>query len=321
LALDHVYGETLMADLSDVEKALVSTIASALFSSTYQPGAAQASLAMAPWPPAGPGQTPAAPVPVTVRLYRGWPETATLEADLAAGKAHVSVFPMDGVTRDTSRFWPRPVQTASIPATVTATVSGSTVTIGGSITAGNVVGIQIGPARNPQAYAYVVQASDTLASVAAALGAKITGATVSGAVITLPSALNLTAGSFALQPALTEVRRQMQGFRVSAWCPTPAARDAICKLIDCGLAGLRDSHGNLTRFLVLPDNSTAWIKYTHTGPNDYPARDRVWRRDLCYGLEYPSTILEQDPTMLFGGGQLTVTNSGQVIDFGASSPS
>jgi hypothetical protein len=310
-----------MADLSDVEQALVSTIASLLFSNTYLPGAYQASLAMAPWPPAGPGQSPSSPTAVTVRLYRGWPEAATLATDLAAGKAHVSVFPLDGVTRDTSRFWPRTVPTTPIPATVTVTVSGDTVTIGGTITANNVVGIQLGMPSQLQAYAYVVQASDTLASVAAALAAKITGATVSGAVITLPSALNLRAGSFALQPALTEVRRQLQGFRVSAWCPTPAARDAVCKLIDTGLAGLRDSYGNLTRFLPLPDGSTAWIKYQHTGSNDYPARDRVWRRDICYGLEYPSTILEQDPTMLFGGGQITITNSEQVIDFGAASPS
>lgn len=309
-----------MADISDVEKALVSTIASILFSGSYAPGSMQASLAMAPWPPAGPGASSGSPVAIPVKLYRGWPEAAALQTDCTAGKAHVSVFPLDGVTRDTSRFWPRAVQTASIPATVTATVVGNTVVIGGSVTAGNVVGIQFGPARNPQAYAYVAQASDTLASMAAALGAKIPGATVVGSVITLPSALSLTAGSFALQPALTEVRRQLQGFRVSAWCPTPAARDAICKLIDTGLAGLRDAYGNLTRFLVLPDNSTAWIKYTHTGSNDYPARDRVWRRDICYGLEFPTTLLEQDPTMLFGGGTLTA-NGNLVGDFGALPPS
>lgn len=308
-----------MADLADVERALVSTIATVLFSSSYQPGAYQASLATAPWPPAGPGASPPASVPVVVRLYRGWPESETLQADLAAGKAHVSVFPLDGVTRDTSRFWPLEMQTASIPATLTTAVSGVAVTIGGSVTAGNVVGIQLGPTRQIQAYAYVAQASDTLASVAAAMAAKIAGASVSGSVITLPNHDNLTAGSFALQPTLTEVRRQMQGFRVSAWCPTPAARDAVCSIIDSGLAGLKDAYGNLTRFLTLPDRSTAWLKYQHTGSNDYPTRDRVWRRDLCYGIEYPTTLAEQDPTMLFGGGTIGA-NGNPVVDFGAEPP-
>jgi hypothetical protein len=313
-----------MADLSDVEGSLVSTIASILFSGSYLPGAYQASLALAPWPPAGPSQSPPSAVPVVVRLYRGWPESAVLQADLAAGKAHVSVYPLDGVTRDTSRYWPCPAQTTSVSATVTLYVgfpSPQTVYVGGSVTAGNVVGIQLGPENNPQAYAYVVQGSDTLDSIAATMAGKIPGASASGQVITLPNTLNLAAGAFALQPELTEVRRQLQGFRVSTWCPTPAARDAICSLIDGGLAGLKDSYGNFTRFMPLSDGSTAWIKYQHTGSNDYPARDRVWRRDICYGLEYPTTILEQDPTLLFGGGSLTIENSDQVVDFGALPPS
>ena len=61
-----------MADQSDVEKALVNVVSAALY----------------------PSGTAAASVPgPDCRIYRGWPNSAALDADLAAGNINVTVFP------------------------------------------------------------------------------------------------------------------------------------------------------------------------------------------------------------------------------------
>ena len=286
-----------MADLSDVESALVGLIAGALFpSTTYLPGSFALSAAG-----------------TTLKAYRGWPESATLANDLAAGKAHVSVFPLDGMTRNTTRFFPVPFVTSPAVPTLTATASGAVVTLGGTATAGNVVGVAYGSGPTRTASAYAALAGDTPTTIAAALAAKIAGATASGPVLTLPSPLNVVALTMVPQSVLTEVRRQDQGFRVSCWCPTPAARDAICAMIDAGLAGLRDANGNLTQRFTIKPGDVGWLRYKQTGTNDLPSRDRVWRRDLLYTVEYPTTAIEADPLMLFGGGALNAGHFGDIF--------
>jgi hypothetical protein len=273
-----------MADLSDVENALVAIVAGALFPSAYLPGAYQASA-----------------VGTVCKLYRGWPESANLNADMALGRAHVSVFSDPGMTRNVSRWPINTVQISAFTPTLTVAVSGATVTIGGTVTAGNVVGLQFG--KPSAAYAYAALSTDTLATIAAAIVAKIPGATSSGAVITLPTVLGVGAGVMVLQNALTVTRQQEQGIRVSIWAPTPAARDNIAAVIDNALACLKNAiSGAPTRFFPVGSSEFARLAYRTTYSNDMPARDRIWRRDLCYTVEYPTTLIEQDPAVLFAGG-------------------
>lgn len=306
-----------MADLSDVERALVATLGAALFPSiSYQPGDYQPSAASAPnmtLPSAASG-------PVVTKLYRGWPESANLNADLALARAHVSVFP-EPITRVVSRWFPAGTQhvvTANVP-TITATVAGSVVTLGGTVTAGNVVGIQAGAPL--KAYAYIAQTGNALATVASALAAKISGATVAGAAITLPTGLNIAARVMVPQTVYTIVRQQQQGLRVSIWAPTPSARDALASLCDNALASLKAASGQFTRFMPVNTYEAAKVDYRSTFTNDMPARDRVWRRDLCYTIEYPTCFIESDPTVLFEGGTLTIAPpSGATQQMGAIAP-
>ena len=279
-----------MADLSDVESALVSLISSALFPGiTYLQGDYQPSA-----------------VTTVCKCYRGWPESANLDADLRLGRAHVSVFPEKGMTRNVSRWFFEPVTISAVAPTIAATVAGAVVTLSGTVTAGNVVGLQ---ASSPlRAYAYVCQAGDTLATAAAALAAKVSGATASGAVITLPISLNLTAATMNPQSVLTVTRQQEQGVRVSVWAPTPDARDAIVSLIDNALAGLKNANGFLTRFFAVGAYESARLAYRASYTDDIPARDLIWRRDLCYTVEFCTTLIESDPIMLFGGGIETIGN-------------
>ena len=71
-----------MADQSDVEAVLVALASAAL----YPQGIDADSVCGQP-----------------CRVYRGWPNPLALDADLAAGRVNVTVFPVDGATRNTTR--------------------------------------------------------------------------------------------------------------------------------------------------------------------------------------------------------------------------
>lgn len=283
-----------MADLSDLENAIVAQVALALYPSAYLPGALGASNAG-----------------VSVKTYRGWPEQTQLMLDLQAGNAHVSVFSDPGAARNTTRF-ERLWQWKSLGTpTLTATVSNNTVTFGGTGGAGQVAGVQYGPGKQPLAYCYRLGASDTPSTVAGALAGLISGASASGAVLTLPVG-PVVAEVGADSVAIMETRRQVQMERVSVWAPTPAARDSISSLIDAQLTMVRN--------LVFPDGSVSnVITYRGTYQNDYPARDKVWRRDLKYEVEYPTIVTQTAPTMLFGT-QVETVNASQTFIIGPHMP-
>ena len=287
-----------MADISDVENTLVGVVATAIFpGQTYLPGAYATSASG-----------------IEAKIYRGWPESANLDVDLGNGYSHVSIFAEQGVSRLTTRYpleWR--ISTLNVP-TVTATVSGQTVTLGGTAGVNQVIGISWGVGSLHTGAAYALLATDTLASVAAGLAAAITGATSSGPVVTLPSTCIAPAAYVVSdQLATMEIRRQTQRFRISCWCPTPAIRDTIASSIDNALAGLIDAYGNLTEFIQLSDaaQSSARIQYATTYVDDKPDKDGVWRRDLCYVVEYATHLTNLQPEAIFTA--MSVTARGNLV--------
>jgi hypothetical protein len=304
-----------MADQSDIEAALVQLVAGAIFpaSPTYlSGGVGTTNLTVYP----NGGTTPATP---QAKVYRGWPEQATLYADLQAGVSHVSVFSESGMWRNATRWNPTTSIVAPGTPTLTATVSGNTVTIGGTVTAGNVVGVAFGPGA-AYAFAYAALGTDTLQSVAAALATAInatltlpgTATAAANGVLTLPGAVNLQAATMAPALTATEVRRQQQTFRVSVWCPTPQHRDVFASTIDRALSSLTDTQGRLTRFFQATQYEVAELLARSTYTTDMPSRDRVWRRDLCAMVDYPTTAFTTQPYVLFGS-LFTQTGLGSVI--------
>ena len=291
-----------MADLSDIERGLVTLIAGALFPATgYMPGAFATTSG---------GQA--------VKVVRGWPTQDALNSDLAAGRAVISIFAEHGMTRNVSRWPTLAVQVSTVTPTLTVAVAGAAVTLAGTITAGNVVGIAAGSPL--AAHAYIIQAADTLASIATALAAKIAGATAAGPVVTLAARLNLVAGVMVPQTVLTITRQQEQGFRISVWTATPAARDILAGQVDNALSAIHSAGGMLTTFFAVTPYESARLMYRTTYVSDMPARDRLWRRDLLFNVEYPTTLIEQDPIMLFGGGTESIGVTGTVHQIGALPP-
>ena len=257
-----------MADLTDVENALVSLIAQTL----YPNGTAS---------PSVPGND--------CKIYAGWPTSSQLDADLSAGKTHVTVFPTP-TERNTTRY-PETWETQSItPSTITLTISGQTVTVGGAMpspfTPHNLALLVSG--KN---YTYGVQSTDTLTSIATALAALVAvdfpGTTNTGAVITAPNNAHIDAAKVGTTgTSIREIRRQERVFQITVWSDTPTHRDAAIKPIDTALAALR--------FINLADGTVGRLIYKSSPVTDNNQKAKLYRRDLMYSVEYATTQTKTD---------------------------
>ena len=257
-----------MADQADAELALALLAANALYPAGL----------------AGPSAIGAA-----TRIFRGWPNAAALDNDLAAGRVNVTVFPAPGATRVTTRY---PAIAQATPATpsLTVSVAGSVATFAGSAAAGQLAGLLV----EGRPYVHRTGPNESLALVAAILAAAIAAnrpATASFASVSVPGATPIARTS-ADALATTELRRQAQAFRVTAWCPTPDLRDAACAVLDPAFAA--------TPFLSLADGSPARLAYVSTTTFDQSQDAGLYRRDLLYTVEFPTTLAVIQPSMLFG---------------------
>src|SRR5277367_1865603 len=115
-----------MAELADVEGALVNAILSAVY-----PNGADA----------------ASSVGVPVHIYRGRPTNAALIMDRSSGAIDVGVYAVADSTRNTTRWG---VQVAEVPTTPSLTVgtSGNSASFFGIATSGDLAGVLV----NQQAY-------------------------------------------------------------------------------------------------------------------------------------------------------------------------
>lgn len=275
-----------MADISDVEMTMVSVIADALqLGESYLPGSAVTST----------------PVGCQVRVYRGWPIAASLATDIAAGIANVTVFPVAGASRRTTKYFPQWAAQEAVAATIAATVSGATVIFSVSgVVVNQVIGIRFGAGSTPQTYTYRPTITDTAYTISAAFGGMIPLSTVTGPVLTIPTSTVIETIVAPDQSMWLETRRQEQHIWVIGWCPSPAVRDIVMKTADEGFANLLDPYGNPTDQFPLPDGSYARLLYMSNHTDDQAQRSGIWRRDLRYLASYPTTLIQTFPTLVFG---------------------
>ena len=266
-----------MADQSDVEAALVSLASAALY-------------------PNGVG-TPSLPGP-ECRVYRGWPHSSALDADLVAGKINVTVFSAGGSGKTTTRYaeqW----MGAPRPPSMTVVVSGNSVTFGGMATPRQLAGILV----DQRSYVYRPREGDNPDLVAANLAVMAREAAIvqlKGATLTIPGAGQLSARVVADAAVQRETRRQQQIFRISCWCATPSARDTTAAAIDQVFSGMT--------FIALTDGSQARLRYAGTEEFDQSQDARLYRRDLLYEIEYPTILSATQPAMLFGNLNLNAAS-------------
>lgn len=254
-----------MATTSDVENALGSAIAAALY-------------------PNGIGSPSA--VGSAVRIVAGWPDPATLDKDMVETggvptAAQVSIYPLPA-ERVTTRYRDEWRQNPLPAATYGMSVSGQAITITGAAPAPhapqNLAVIVNGAPYNVQ-----TTAGQTAAQVAQALrnviAVDFAGATVSGAVITLPT------GARALRPAVgvlgtayRPLRTVEKQFQVSVYHSNPAGRALVADMVDTALAA--------TFWLTYADGTSGQLKYHGSREDDFVQKQRIYRRLLIYTAEF-----------------------------------
>ncbi len=258
-----------MPDLSDVENLLVSLVTQIV----YPNGTAADSATSDP-----------------IKVFRGWPIPANLDADLKANIVNVSVFPLD-MEQNVTRYAPEWMELPSPAITLTMPVSGQTVTISGRPCCPLNAAVLV----DGKAFVHPLQVRDTLNSIATALAAQIgvyTQASSSGAVITIPAAKTLETRIGAVGSVVQEIKRQKKSFRITIWCNNPLVRDSIAKVIDPALASLTD--------IAMIDGTAGRIRYERTHPEDGAQKTRLYRRDLVYSVEYGTTITQRAADVVGG---------------------
>ena len=250
-------------------------------------------------------------------IYAGWPSEEDLNTDLALDppRTHISIFPK-AEERNTTRYEERETVTIEPAPTLTMLITGAVlvpgqvfyetpgvtwdvsglydvavlrntvVTLGGDVTMPQNLALRI----NGRFYTYAVQKGDTLAGIAAALGAlvghDISGTTVSGSAITIgPTGRVQAARIGGFGTVATEVRRQERVIQISVWTSDPALRDVISAGVDVALAQIR--------FLEMPDGFGARLIYKNSMVVDQTQKANLYRRDLNYTVEYATTTNEQ----------------------------
>ena len=97
---------------------------------------------------------------------------------------------------------------------------------------------------------------------------------------------------------------------ISVWCSTPVGRDLLASSIDNSLSGID--------WFDLSDGTVARLQYRETYETDLSENANLYRRNLDYLVEYPTTLVMTGPQMLFGVG--TLSGSGPEVGFGCIVP-
>ena len=271
-----------MADQSDVEAALAQLVSSVI----YPQGTSAPSVLTA-----------------DCRIYRGWPNAAALNADLAAKRVNITVFPEPRQQLNTTRWSTEFMPACSVTPTLAVSVAGNAATFGGSAEPGQVAGLL----ADNMAVVHRTEAGDTPAMVAAILASYLRtqrAALLHEVTVTVPGVRLLIGRVVADQRFTEELRRQLQRFRITCWCPDPASRDAAAAAVDAALAA--------QTFIALPDGTQGRLRFVSSAVFDQSQDAQLYRRDLVYSVDYSTTQTTTLPSMIFGDATFTPAGAGIV---------
>lgn len=249
-----------MADFTDIANSLVALLAGVAY-------------------PLGTGQPSVIGLPIAI--YQGWPNPPDLDQDMTGDdlRAHVSVYPTN-IERVTESFAASLTPFEVVEPTITVAVVGHSITIGGTATVGQNIGLLIDGA----AFGYTVQVGDSTTAIATALAVAISAvqpATNTGPVITVPGARLITQKTGGSAIMIAPLERVEKVFQITVWAPSPAARDALAKILDPALRG--------TTRVVMLDGTAAVLRYRNSSQTDALVKQGAFRRDMNYAVEYLTT--------------------------------
>ncbi|BCI68091.1 hypothetical protein AAJCM20276_27150 [Acetobacter aceti] len=234
-------------------------------------------------------------------IRRGWitNDDYSGECSLQSGIDYVFVTALSGAFKPVACGLGMPWREISaIPATVSIETSGNSATVVFPAIgqASGIVGLHITPDEKGAIPArsvvgHVVTATDTPASVAAALATLIPGASSSGATVTIPHAASLHGAVGSYSDIARVTRRQQQLFNVSIWIGTWSARDDLGFAIDAGMSG--------DPFFPAPDGSMILVESAGSYDIDTMMQQGVWRRDLKFRCTFDTLQTDTAAQVLF----------------------
>lgn len=243
--------------------------------------------------PNGTGSSTPSICGVDAYIFPGWPVPKQFEDAAQKKRCIVSVYPWAG-ERNTTRYLEKWRVAGINTPTLTATASGLTVTLAGTIPPPtNRHNIAIFVNRFP--YVYGVQSTDTLNTIAAALstliGVNVPGTINVGSAVMLPQGANLGAVRVGVTgSSVLEIKRQEKQFRIIIWANSPQNRTALAKALDRGLAAFT--------FINLPDLTAGRIRYHNNWETDNAQKQLLYRRDLIYTVEYGTILSQTNPQII-----------------------
>ncbi|KXU99235.1 hypothetical protein AD929_15680 [Gluconobacter potus] len=246
-----------------------------------------------------------------VIVQRGWLTTANLTGacGLQSGTGYVTIVALEGGYKRIGEGLGMPWKGGTaIPATVGISAVGNVVTVTApSSGVTGIVGIRMMQNGQSHVASYAATSTDTAATIASALAAQITGATVSGTALTIPAGLQVAVASTGHVTASRLTRRQQQTFQVTLWTNSPGKRDSIALALDSGMSGTP----------WFPDNTGAQCLLRFSGSSDVDTQQSssIFRRVFRMTVVFDTTQEQQQAQMLFGGMSVTA-NDGQVLHYG-----
>jgi hypothetical protein len=244
-----------------------------------------------------------------VRIYGGWPAGEQLDADMLDGICTVSVFAPTNFV-NTTRY-PRVWQpSTNVATTLTATVSGSTITLTG--TAPTSVPQNVAAIVNGNAYVYPIKTSDSLSAIVQGLATLIAQGfpvSVFSNALTITGAFSIVARVGGFATSVMEVQRATRPFHLNFFCPTPALRTALSKPCYQTLAA--------QIFLPLDDGTGARIILMGDMLIDSQQKPLVYRRTIVFQVEYAITQVQSVPEAIVVEGLM---NGVQVVPWQVTPP-
>jgi hypothetical protein len=254
-----------MSSLSDVQNAMVNIITPALYpNGTGSPSITGTNIAIAP----------------------GDFLKKDLDDGLLAGNSFVAVFAVNGMTRSTTRLRRKFVDAIISTPHLTLTVAGDTVTVGGTINAGEAAMVSVGGVG----YSAKVVLGSTTTTIAAALAALIPTATSLANVVTIPNRFDLDA-IVSTQGTAREILFSREAvLRARVIAPNHNDREAIGNAIDVGF-GLNGY------YMMMPDNVAASIRPNRIMELNPYELDNAFLRDYLYLVEYHTVTVQTFQTV------------------------
>lgn len=213
------------------------------------------------------------------QVAQGWPLARDIDKAMAAGRSLVSIFSVPSSSSDVGQPF-NTTDAVYVPAVhgLTATVSGSSLTLAGTPGAGEYVSAVLGAVG----YSYLTQPGDTATSAATGLAsllqAAFPGTVASGATVQIATNQNFEVRIGAPATMASRIHRQRIQFRVCVWSPSPADRAAISRVVDVALKR------NVT--IQLSDGTQAIVVFQGTNLDDKYENEGTYRRDLIFNVTF-----------------------------------